>query len=696
MLLVFGVTAMLSARHKSLTTDEPTHYSFGARMVTHQKQTRVTLSSMAISQLNTLPNFFLRKDRSMVPSTPEAVLCARLPTILAAILLGGLVFAFSARIYDRRAGLLSLAVFCFSPTVLAHSRWVTNDILSTLFIVATLFTFLLYLERNRIGWLLVSAAACGMAQVSKFTALLLFFVLPSIYLIMRKDRLVALFRRWRRQAAEPASEAASTEAETPVPAAGDAPAASAEEPPSVTRIWANRLGRPFMFLTVLLMVVNAAYYFQGTFMQFRQHRFQSAFFKKTTRMLGPLPVLLPSPYIEALDITFHINAKNSGRGNIYMLGKTSRKGFASYFLVALLYKVPLPFWVLFIAAFASLFRRPRLLREEMVILLPAAFFFVYFLFFCSAQIGVRYLMPFLVLCHLFVGRVIFGFAGIEARAPKRAAFGAAGLLLCWMAASSYSYYPHFLSYFNELVSDRKMSYKILSDSNLDWGQNRYYLERYLAKHSLDRSNVDPFPRTGVVIVSANRLTGVSSPVEYRWLRKLRPSSHVAYSYLVYRITPSMLASALRSPWSGSMRPVTLPRNLATGLYREVYANTHLEGEPCSQGTAWPYAPNRVCGRADHFSIRLTGYLRIPKPDDYLFRLTSDDGSRLYLDGKRIIDMWFDQDSASDWALVRLEAGYYPIRIEFYERTGAARLSIRLSSFGTRKPIHRHIFWHLRR
>ena len=43
--------------------------------------------------------------------------------------------------------------------------------------------------------------------------------------------------------------------------------------------------------------------------------------------------------------------------------------------------------------------------------------------------------------------------------------------------------------------------------------------------------------------------------------------------------------------------------------------------------------------ADHFSVRWTGQISVTDDSWYTFYLTSDDGARLYVDGKLIIDDW---------------------------------------------------------
>jgi hypothetical protein len=99
-----------------------------------------------------------------------------------------------------------------------------------------------------------------------------------------------------------------------------------------------------------------------------------------------------------------------------------------------------------------------------------------------------------------------------------------------------SYYPHFIPYFNELVGDRRLAYRILADSNLDWRQHLWYQARYMAEHP--GLIVEPDgPTAGTIVVGANSLTGVAGdPEKFRWLRdNFRPVDHIAYSTLVYRV-----------------------------------------------------------------------------------------------------------------------------------------------------------------
>ena len=108
----------------------------------------------------------------------------------------------------------------------------------------------------------------------------------------------------------------------------------------------------------------------------------------------------------------------------------------------------------------------------------------------------------------------------------------------WYVVSSLSFFPHYLSYCNEIVWDRRQIYRYVADSNVDWGQNGTYLQRYLEAHRGETIFVRPeHPTRGKVIVDVNTLVGVIGPAErYAWLRNRdEPVEHIGYSWLVYEI-----------------------------------------------------------------------------------------------------------------------------------------------------------------
>jgi hypothetical protein len=120
--------------------------------------------------------------------------------------------------------------------------------------------------------------------------------------------------------------------------------------------------------------------------------------------------------------------------------------------------------------------------------------------------------------------------------------GVAGAV-AWLAVSVLSWHPHYLAYMNELLRDRRLGWRQLADSNLDWGQSEEYLRAWRRAHP--EAILEPrHPTTGLVVVRANFLTGVLGDDRFAWLRNLRPVDQVAYSYLVFRVTAQDLPPPL--------------------------------------------------------------------------------------------------------------------------------------------------------
>lgn len=92
--------------------------------------------------------------------------------------------------------------------------------------------------------------------------------------------------------------------------------------------------------------------------------------------------------------------------------------------------------------------------------------------------------------------------------------------------------------------------------------------------------------------------------------------------------------------------------------------------------------------ADGFAIRWSGQLVPPVSGRYRIEAAADDGFRLYLDGKRVLDHWTDSDRLrSDGVELDLQAGRaYDLRLEYYdaERDAAVRLAWRMP--GAKPPF----------
>jgi hypothetical protein len=69
---------------------------------------------------------------------------------------------------------------------------------------------------------------------------------------------------------------------------------------------------------------------------------------------------------------------------------------------------------------------------------------------------------------------------------------------------------------------------------------------------------------------------------------------------------------------------------------------------------------------DYFYVRWTGTIRLPKDGKYNFFLESDDGSRLFIDDKQIIDNGGQHHMIEKESAVELNAGAHALKIEYFE------------------------------
>ena len=80
--------------------------------------------------------------------------------------------------------------------------------------------------------------------------------------------------------------------------------------------------------------------------------------------------------------------------------------------------------------------------------------------------------------------------------------------------------------------------------------------------------------------------------------------------------------------------------------------------------------------ADNFSVRWIGYIDAPSLGAYVFYTTADNASRLYVDGRELIDNWTSpvQTERASSSLT-LSAGLHPITVEMNDTTGTSAMTL---------------------
>ncbi len=101
--------------------------------------------------------------------------------------------------------------------------------------------------------------------------------------------------------------------------------------------------------------------------------------------------------------------------------------------------------------------------------------------------------------------------------------------------------------------------------------------------------------------------------------------------------------------------------------------TRCESAPLNYG--WGTSSPAPGVNADDFTVLWKGKFNF-EAGDYKFSARSDDGIRVYVDGTRIIDAFFDQSATDRQSTRTLTAGTHEVKVEYYENGGdaVARLS----------------------
>jgi len=519
LVLLLGTSAVLDtivAVRASTTVDEPHHVEYGTRIL-HFEPDRLAGgfcdSQMPVSALNAAPQViaaYLESHHLFHPISAalDHFKVVRIPTILATLALELLVYLWAYDLYGEAAALVSCLLCVLSPNLIAHGTLATTDMYHALGVLGSLFFFRRFLLQPTWGHALFSGLALALAQVTKSFAIVLYVV---VYLAMA----LVMFRH--------------------------------------TSVQSLTLKRVFGFSVVaavcFVAVINLAFCFDRTFMPLSSYHFETAFFTRLQRTpsLARVAVPFPYPFLQGLDMMKRSEETGRTFGDIYLLGELRDpsspdfRGFKSYYAVAMFYKEPIALQVLFLWGVVWIWRNRSLgdfILGEGLLLTAAAILVVWLSFFSKAQIGIRHILPALAIETVIAGAAFSNFPSKPW--PQKAILS---VLVLWLAGSVASYYPQMIPYMNEWVGDRRQAYRILSDSNLDWGQDGDVVDEFLQKNP-DVVLDPPVPVAGRILVRANRLTGV-----YRWdsatylAKRYVPVAQVGYGHFLFVVPAEDIVSS---------------------------------------------------------------------------------------------------------------------------------------------------------
>jgi hypothetical protein len=368
--------------------------------------------------------------------------------------LGVVLFLWSRAIWGSIGAMITVTVYGFSPTILAHARLVTADLFAAGFFVLAVLAIWRVLHRISLGGLALTGLAVGGLLLSKFSGLMIApmaLLMVAAKIIIGRPLIVALpgkryvvCPRWHQ--------------------------------------FSLYIFSAVMSLIVAWAVIWLAYGFRfDAIAPAMAMEAQSMHYEPTPALLERIYAwrLLPESLIYGLSYTLDFMQLRAA----FMHGKYSTTGWSSFFPYAILIKTALPILIL-VAASSLLLCFAKGRKRLFYKLIPLIVLMVIVLIFAvrsNLNIGHRHVLPLYPVLAVFAGASALLF-DISIGHVRRVSMVICSGLLLWLVAASLWIWPHYLAYFNPLVGGPSQGYRHLVDSSLDWGQDLRGLARWLEKN----------------------------------------------------------------------------------------------------------------------------------------------------------------------------------------------------------------------
>jgi 4-amino-4-deoxy-L-arabinose transferase-like glycosyltransferase len=431
--LIFFGLSLGSALRESLTYDEIVHLEEGENALVRHTFLIDTYNPPLVRELASLP-LVLGAGTLIQSNFPNIqVLPARLAVTSLGLILCIGVFFVAKKYFGVAAALLAVFLLVFEPNVLAYSHYVTLDIGSTLFFFLAYMAFIRFLLKPTKGNGIISGISAGCMLAAKLTLLPFFAVssmAASLFLLRN-----SIF----------------------------------------TWLWSKKI-LLLLSLCVALLTLWATYFFNRDVIivaSVRQGRLSDKIVQagnpvlsSAIRFLKTQPVPLGN-YIAAIKNTIIFSDNNK---QVFFWGKFYDHGQWYFLLVNAFVKSSLPLIFIFMIGSVNGLRDKKLRQSVILLLVPIGSVLLFATIGMLPRAQARYLLPMYPFVVIIAASII--------RYCKKPTAVIFLIILCvWHAAQTLSFYPHFISFTNELV-DRKTSYTKLIDSNIDWGQSLITFKRY--------------------------------------------------------------------------------------------------------------------------------------------------------------------------------------------------------------------------
>ena len=436
---------------------------------------------------------------------------ARSMNVVLGLALAIMLWTAARRSFSAGAANLALALYVFSPTVIANFSVVTTDGAATLLIFAAAVQLVRWRARPSGAQTFLLGFTLGLMLLAKFSTPPMFALALGWALILKPAGAVANPKKWN---------------------------------------WAKAVA----VLVVAGCVVWAGYFLHVSRLTISHGTLTATFphwtetIQKPVRTQINLSIGVPAgEYIEGLRTVARHNARGQAA---YFLGQVSPTGgWKLFYPVVMLLKWPAIGWLLFLGSLVLMLKGRIPSPAKLLVMTSFPAVYMAFAIFSHFNLGDRHVLPVYVFVLFFAGSLW------EASRHWRAAAILLVLAVVLQAADSLRYAPDYLSYFNVWVRPEE-SYQLLSGSNLDWGQGLLAVRQYERAHPDEQvwlayfGSVDPGLYgikarplaegervTGTVVVGATNLSGeyLREPTAYRWLLQYPRTEILDHSLHVFKV-----------------------------------------------------------------------------------------------------------------------------------------------------------------
>lgn len=494
-------------------------------------------------------------------NTEQLIKYAKLPMLLFFIALAAIIYVWALKLYGPSAALIATFLFSFSPTIMAHSRFVTTDIPALFGVMLGSFFFIKYLKNPSFKNLFLAGVMFGIAQLTKYSLFLLgpFFILLALIFGFFHPFKAGLTARLSR-------------------------------------------GINFGLSTVVLIIIGFVVIIWPYYLfhvinepaEVQRHQTETILSSFGRRELAdPVIYFSDKPVIRGMAQyglgLLMVVQRSVGGNDTYFMGNFSNQAWKSYFPIVYFLKEPLPFWLLLVGVwifYSTIWKKTESfeikkiwnkiagwIQEYFVEFSMLLWIFIYWYTSINANlnIGVRHLMPtYGFVFILLAGRLVAIAKKFEAKKHFSIYAATITVLFGWYFIENLKVFPYYLTYFNQIAGGPSGGYRYVVDSNVDWGQDLKRLADWVDENGIKKIHFDYFgwsdqeyylkeklvwigsqryrskkeflsenPQGGYIAVSASFYMGLSLKpgFDYLWLPLDERVATIGNSIFVWHIQP---------------------------------------------------------------------------------------------------------------------------------------------------------------